>query len=126
MPGSADFCMKCGKSLKRLKGTDKRYAHALSILQISSDADTGPLLQALFPSEDVSESKCPKAHVVKTVNELGEQRAQVIIRRYGLDGQGKRTLKAIAEEAGVKYKTIQAKHASAMLRLSLRLRPRDW
>jgi DNA-directed RNA polymerase specialized sigma24 family protein len=108
--------MHCGKSLRAIR----RRNDSLQILSVAEDADIcGVTLDMLNHQQGWPEPRYPSTKEVATaLDQLnGDQQAQFIIRRYGLDGQPRRSIAAIAREAGISPSSVRGTLKRALLQL---------
>ena len=62
--------------------------------------------------------KCMRSDIMDVLETLSTQEKQIVIKRYGLDGMGRRTLEEIAREIGVTRERIRQIERKALLKLS--------
>lgn len=92
-------------------------------LDMPVDEESDAVLGDIVPAdrkdspEDLIEQKCLKNELLNALHMLNDREEQIIIRRYGLDGMGERTLEEIGREMGVTRVRIHQIEKNAMAKL---------
>ena len=112
---SEDQIMKCIQLRQRIM--------KCASLDMPVDEESDAVLGDIVPAdrkdspEDLIEQKCLKNELLNALHMLNDREEQIIIRRYGLDGMGERTLEEIGREMGVTRVRIHQIEKNAMAKL---------
>lgn len=116
-PAEAQHCTHCGLLLSgkvtRLWDSD--------ILAIVDGADFTPLIEAIWEPEwlQPDRPRSVSADLIRWAFSafLTERQQQVMIRRFGLDGQGRRSVRQIKDEAKVSSTSVRTYITSSLMKL---------
>lgn len=99
------------------------YVEGCTSLDMPMNDDSDSVLGDFIPAdmkdnpEVLLEQACMKSDVMDVVHTLTSREEQVIIKRYGLDGLGRRTLEEVGREMSVTRERIRQIEANALRKL---------